>query len=131
MNGSGAPPTLFDLPVVEVPHLITGEIVADGVRYVGAPQPPAPRIPMFREATDRRLQERAAFVRHHVEEIVKKRKTSAAHRTKGKLLLARTAAAGDTGAGEESRAEYEMAERSDVLAEAHLMALIRRTFTEE
>ncbi len=71
--------------------------------------------------------ERAAFVRHHIAEIVKKGKTAASHRTKGKLLLAKCEAVGDTAAGDEARAEYLMAERAEILVECHIMALINRT----
>jgi hypothetical protein len=80
-----------------------------------------------REVPDRATLERAAFVRHHVGEILKKSKTSAAHRTKGKKLLQKCEAVGDTAAGDEARAEYLMAERADALAEGHVRALIERT----
>lgn len=71
--------------------------------------------------------ERAAFVRHHVAEIMKKGKTSAAYRSRGKKLLERCEAIGDTGAGDQARVEYEMAARSDALIELHIAALISRT----
>lgn len=80
-----------------------------------------------REVPNRAKLERAAFVRHHIDEIMKKRKTAASHRTKGKKLLQKCEAVGDTAAGDESRAEYLMAERSDALAEGHILALIQRT----
>lgn len=71
--------------------------------------------------------ERAAFVRHHVEQIIKSHKTSASHRSKAKMMMQRAEAAGDVLPVHESKAEYEMALHADALAEAHLMALIERT----
>ncbi len=73
--------------------------------------------------------ERAAFVRFHVGEIIKKHKTVASHKTKGKLLLEKSEAARDTGAGDEARAQFLMAERSELLIEEHFAALIARTAT--
>jgi hypothetical protein len=78
-------------------------------------------------APDPALHDRALFVRHHVREILKKAKTVASHRTKGKKLLERCEASGDTGAGDEARAEYLMADRAEVLLEQHILALIART----
>ena len=118
------PLTLFGYPVVEVETLgvdgLSGEIVV-GRHLAGV---------TYREAPVTARLSRADFVRFHVAEIMKKGKTSASHRTKGKKLLERCEAIGDTGAGEEARAEFEMAEASDALIERHIAALITRTTRE-
>jgi len=115
MSADKDPLTLFGLPIEEV----------IGPRFAGFDVSVG-----FREIPDPALADRAAFVRHHVSEILKKHKTSASHRTKGKKLLERCEAIGDTGAGEEARAEFEMAEASDALIEQHIAALITRTTRE-
>jgi hypothetical protein len=83
--------------------------------------------PTVREMPDTRRLSRADFVRFHVSEIIKKHKTSASHRTKGKKLLERCEEIGDTAAGDEARAQYLMAERADALMEQHILALVERT----
>ena len=115
MSADKDPLTLFGLPIEEV----------IGPRFAGFDVSVG-----FREIPDPALADRAAFVRHHVSEILKKHKTSASHRTKGKVLLAKCEASGDTGAGDEARAEFLMAERADALVEQHIAALITRTTRE-
>jgi hypothetical protein len=73
------------------------------------------------------VRDRANFVRGHVRAIIQKVSTARAHRTKGKKLLEKSEAAGDTGAGNEVQAEYEMAAAADREVEQHILALISRT----
>lgn len=73
------------------------------------------------------LLDRAAFVQYHVGEIVKKLKTVESHRSKAKTLLERANAVGDTGAGEEAKEHFLMAEQSQMLVNQHLAALTART----
>ena len=107
------PKTLFGFPVVIDPTLETPEL-----RFVPS---------TFREVPREAFQDRSAFVRHHVGQILKKQKTVEAHRSKGKKLLEWAEAAGDSGAGDDARAEFLMAERAQVLVEQHYAALIART----
>jgi hypothetical protein len=102
-------PTLFGIPPMG-----TGQVVV-----VGAPT--------AREVPDRARQERAAFVRKQVEQVIKKRKTAAAYRSKAKKLLEKAEAVGDTAAGDEARALYLLAERAETRAETFILALIART----
>ncbi len=136
MIDSDEPPSLFGYPMVVDPTDAAGAIRVGPVLMIGVDvaKPGGDYTGFATVRRDGKIcplpeapQERAAFVRHHVAEILKKSKTSASHRTKGKLLLERAEEAGDTGAGDESRAEYEMAGYADALVEAHMMALIQRT----
>ena len=124
-------PTLFERPpepvawVPDVPDRILG------VPVVIDPTLETPEIrfvaPTFREFGNPATRDRAAFVRHHVGEILKKQKTVEAHRSKGKKILEWSEAAGDTGARDDARAEFLMAERAQVIVEQHYAALIGRT----
>jgi hypothetical protein len=103
----------------------------DPVRAPARPSPLRRRKPsrLAPPATEpvREPSDRAAFVRFHVGEILKKHKTAASHRTRGKQFLEQADAVGDTGTGEESRIEYELAAAAEARVESHIAALIART----
>lgn len=135
MSGKDGQLTLLGFPVVEVDALSADVALVVGskeeTRYVGGIDFAVGRdrsgTVVFREKPEPLIAGRAAFVRYHVGEIVKKSKTAAAHRTKAKKMLERASAVGDPVPLEESQAEYDMAAAADRAVELHMAALIERT----
>lgn len=75
---------------------------------------------------DLHTRERSAFVRRHVRQIIAKMSTARSASCRGKKLLERAEAVGDTGWAAEARDLLMRADEANKAVETHILALIER-----